>query len=702
MSNRIINLNIADAYISMAADTVGASGAMRAATMRMTFDEHWAGTSKTAYFTDALGETSVSVLLPADALVDGMDATYDIPIPAEAMTSAGFASVTVRGIVLAVDNTTVTRTITTKAAKFRVMDSEIPGSASNEATVTATDKQQMQAALDKVSNMSVEASTIAPGSAATVEKGTDDSGNVKLSFGIPKGETGLTGPQGLKGNTGEKGDTGATGPQGPKGETGATGPKGDKGDTGETGATGPKGDKGDTGPQGPAGAGTGDMLSATYDPQGKSQDVFSYAEAKANAAKTDAKAYADLKISEIPATDLSDYYTKSQTDTALSGKAAADHTHTAAQVGADPAGSAAAVQANLAVHAARTDNPHGVTPAQIGAMSVRPSVVEFQTGAASGFGGALDFHFDGAGGDFSSRIIELTSGIIDIIGNLVINGQQVVHSGNIAPYIGSTYVWERYLLKQTPLIAAATTVQKPLPGGYTYNLRYSDTIGIDGKFINPVNYAFSRDNPPMFNILKGKYWAWTDTAFSATTPTNFTDAGAPDVTYVFQENVGYVMSYLTHDIKFVEQKYDVSYVSSLSSSAYPVSDGYNYAACGPLGSKANIMVIEYVGSGTYGTSAPNTIVCPFVPRLMIVQAVQTSPYYNVSGAFDFVYTNYAICHASGFVWVDGQSTSNVLGINNNSANVTISRTGKTISWNTGNATAQQNDSGVVYRVIIIG
>lgn len=150
MSNRIINLNITDAYISMAGDTVGASGAMRATTMRMTFDEHWAGTSKTAYFTDALGEASVSVLLSADMLVDGMDATYDIPIPAEAMTTAGLASVTVRGIVLAADNTTVTRTITTKAAKFRVMDSEIPSRASNEAMVTATDKQQMQAALDKV------------------------------------------------------------------------------------------------------------------------------------------------------------------------------------------------------------------------------------------------------------------------------------------------------------------------------------------------------------------------------------------------------------------------------------------------------------------------------------------------------------------------------------------------------------------------
>lgn len=51
----------------------------------------------------------------------------------------------------------------------------------------------------------------------------------------------------------------------------------------------------------------------------------------------------------------------------LAGKAAANHTHTAEQVGADPTGSAATVQANLSAHTSNKSNPHGVTPAQIGA-----------------------------------------------------------------------------------------------------------------------------------------------------------------------------------------------------------------------------------------------------------------------------------------------------------------------------------------------
>lgn len=46
------------------------------------------------------------------------------------------------------------------------------------------------------------------------------------------------------------------------------------------------------------------------------------------------------------------------------------HGVTAAQVGADPSGSAATVQANLNAHAGRTDNPHGVTAAQLGAGRV--------------------------------------------------------------------------------------------------------------------------------------------------------------------------------------------------------------------------------------------------------------------------------------------------------------------------------------------
>lgn len=102
-------------------------------------------------------------------------------------------------------------------------------------------------AAGKVNNMTVQASTGAAGSSASVTRGTNAQGGIELTFQIPKGD---------------KGETGATGAQGPKGDTGAQGPQGIQG------------------PPGPAGSGSGDMLASTYDPTGKAQDVFAYADGK--------------------------------------------------------------------------------------------------------------------------------------------------------------------------------------------------------------------------------------------------------------------------------------------------------------------------------------------------------------------------------------------------------------------------------------
>ena len=50
------------------------------------------------------------------------------------------------------------------------------------------------------------------------------------------------------------------------------------------------------------------------------------------------------------------------------------HGVTAAQAGADPAGSAATVQSNLDTHAGLTNNPHSVTAAQLGAVTPSDNV----------------------------------------------------------------------------------------------------------------------------------------------------------------------------------------------------------------------------------------------------------------------------------------------------------------------------------------
>ena len=57
--------------------------------------------------------------------------------------------------------------------------------------------------------------------------------------------------------------------------------------------------------KGADGKGAGDMLASVYDPKGKAQDVFQYADAKAGAAQSAAATYTDNKIKAIPTPDVS-------------------------------------------------------------------------------------------------------------------------------------------------------------------------------------------------------------------------------------------------------------------------------------------------------------------------------------------------------------------------------------------------------------
>lgn len=116
------------------------------------------------------------------------------------------------------------------------------------------------------------------------------------------------------GPPGEKGDKGDPGATGAKGDPGAKGDKGDPGADGAPGANGvsptittSKSGKVTTvtvtdatgehsfeildGEDGGAGSG-GDMTAAVYDPQGKAQDIFSYADAQAGEAMDEATAAA--------------------------------------------------------------------------------------------------------------------------------------------------------------------------------------------------------------------------------------------------------------------------------------------------------------------------------------------------------------------------------------------------------------------------
>ena len=163
--NRIISLSIEDMFIKYTGEAFGATGSHNAVTLRMTFGPVWEGTAKTAYFTDALGNTSVSLVLGLDTLTE--DGAYEVDVPSEALKIAGVATVTIKGVL--VSGETTTKAITTAAGHFRVLDSELPESAGNAGTITASDKEQLQAEIAGMETLFTTARTAAETAAANAK-----------------------------------------------------------------------------------------------------------------------------------------------------------------------------------------------------------------------------------------------------------------------------------------------------------------------------------------------------------------------------------------------------------------------------------------------------------------------------------------------------------------------------------------------------
>lgn len=119
------------------------------------------------------------------------------------------------------------------------------------------------------------------------------------------------------------------------------------------------------GPEGPVAQGT--MMSATYDPNGKKQDVFAYADA----AKQEAKDYAAPKThASQHASGGSDPITPSSIGASPSG-----HTHTASDVGALSSDGTAAAATKLATaRTIRTNLASTSTASFDGTANVTPGV----------------------------------------------------------------------------------------------------------------------------------------------------------------------------------------------------------------------------------------------------------------------------------------------------------------------------------------
>ena len=150
----------------------------------------------------------------------------------------------------------------TAAGQKATLAAQSAEDAASAKSAAETAKTDAQAARDAIVNMIVEAVTLETGKPATVSKSLVD--NVyKLVFGLPRGGTGATGPQGATGN-GISGIALKSGTHAPGTSDVYTITLTD-GTTFDFEVY-----------NGANGQGSGDMLASVYDPQGKHQDVFKY------------------------------------------------------------------------------------------------------------------------------------------------------------------------------------------------------------------------------------------------------------------------------------------------------------------------------------------------------------------------------------------------------------------------------------------
>lgn len=118
---------------------------------------------------------------------------------------------------------------------------------------------------------------------------------------------------------------------------------------------------------------------------------------------------------------------------------------------------------------------------------------------------------------------------------------------------------------------------------------------------------------------------------------------------------------------------------------------------GKLGDKARVQVVSYVGTGTYGSSNPNSLTFDFVPKAILFM-------YRFGNSVDPNGAMYA-----RFVAVTALNTTYKkvwfaqLNSNGNAGYMKISEDRKTVSWyNTYGAYYQSNESGTTYVFLAIG
>lgn len=164
---RTIPLKIQNEYITGDKVLIGAAGSHNDVVLRMEFSPMWEGLTKTVQFRDALGETTIEVLLTADMLEADDTSVYLVPVPNGAKKYAGEMTLCVKGAAVAGEKET--RATTAVYGRFTVGESKWDTSAETEQDVPPTQAEQLQSQIENVLATIVDARKAATEAAKSAE-----------------------------------------------------------------------------------------------------------------------------------------------------------------------------------------------------------------------------------------------------------------------------------------------------------------------------------------------------------------------------------------------------------------------------------------------------------------------------------------------------------------------------------------------------
>lgn len=237
--------------------------------------------------------------------------------------------------------------------------------------------------------------------------------------------------------------------------------------------------------------------------------------------------------------------------------------------------------------------------------------------------------------------------------------------------LGNEYIWEKGKYVAGPDGNSVTESGAYNSNTYTKWKYSSSFLESNGSIslVNPSTGSSSVAIATFASNLVGKYCSYENIANGAiiyVTAASKTDSQTMSVTYQLVESV-----YTFY-----------GYVNSPDSNAYPLNDGYSYKRIGQVGGK--VKTGSYVGTGTYGSSNPNTLTFDFEPKFVFVLAKGGSTIYGSS---------------VGFLWIDGSSV--VFNTGNSGYGISTAVNGTTFSWyyNGTSAGYQFNVSGTTYNYL---